>query len=77
MGRKLIPRPSFLDTCHYLGYIYGERRWRSLEDPVIYTWDALHGEIEAYDTRGWHIGVLDATTSRPIKPARRGRRIHV
>jgi len=46
LGRKPIPRPSFLDTCTYLGFIYGERRWRSIEDDVIYTWDALHGEIE-------------------------------
>jgi Cytotoxic len=77
LGRKPIPRPSFLDTCRYLGYIYGERRWRSVEDDVFYTWDALHGEIEAYNGRGDHIGVIDAMTGKPIKPARRGRRIRV
>ena len=77
MGRKPIPRPSFLDTCTYLGFIYGERRWRSIEDDVIYTWDALHGEIEAYDGRGHHIGVVDATTGEPIKLARRATRIRV
>ena len=78
MGRKPIPRPSFLDTCTYLGFIYGERRWRSIEDDVIYTWDALHGEIEGYDGRGRHIvGAMDAMTGEPTKPARRGRRIRV
>ncbi|HLB98562.1 MAG TPA: colicin E3/pyocin S6 family cytotoxin [Acetobacteraceae bacterium] len=35
---------------------------RSIEDNVIYTLDALHGEIEACDGRGHHIGVVDAMT---------------
>jgi hypothetical protein len=48
-----------------------------VEDNVIYTWDALQGGIEAYDGRGRHVGVLDATAGKPIKPARRGRRIRV
>jgi hypothetical protein len=28
MGRKPIPKPSFLDDCEYLGFVHGERRWR-------------------------------------------------
>ena len=77
VGRKPIPRPSFLDTCDYLGYIYRERRWR---DPILHrllTWDGRHGEIEAFDLRGRHVAVLDSITGEPMKPARKGRRIRV
>lgn len=76
MGRLPIPKPSFLDECEYLGYIYGERRWRG-PDGQLYTWDGLHGEIEAYDRRGHHRGVADAITGERIKPARNGRKIRV
>lgn len=76
-GPQAAPRPGVLDTCVYLGFIYGERRWRNVQDDLIYTWDALHGEIEAYDRRGRHLGVLDAVSGEPIKPARKGRRIRV
>jgi hypothetical protein len=77
VGRKAIPRPGFLDECDYLGYIYGERRWRDPTSQRLLTWDGFHGEIEAYDMRGRHIAVLDAATGEPIKPARKGRRIRV
>jgi len=75
MGRVPIPKPSFLDGCEALGYIYGKRRWRD-DDGRLYTWDSFHGEIEAYDRIGQHIAVLDAT-GLEIKPPRRGRRIRV
>lgn len=72
-----IPSPSFLDQCEHLGAFGTERRWRSLNGKRLYTWDALHGEIEAYDRRGWHLGVIDAITGVQIKPAVKGRRIDV
>lgn len=77
MGRKPIPRHGFLDTCDYLGYIYGERRWRDPEGDFIYTWDGLHGELEVYDARGHHLGAADPMTGERIKRARKGRRIRV
>lgn len=77
MGRRPIPRPSFLDSCDYLGYLYGERRWRDPTGRRLLTWDALHGEIEAFDLRGHHVGVLDAVNGEDLKPARKGRRIRV
>jgi hypothetical protein len=43
----------------------------------LLTWDSLHGEIEAFDLRGRHVGVLDAITGVMIKEARIGRRIRV
>jgi hypothetical protein len=61
----------------YIGYVYCERRWRTRRGDRLYTWDNFHGEVEAFDTRGEHSGVLDAVTGEPIKPARPGRRIRV
>ena len=77
MDRKPIPKPGFLDRCEYLGYIYGERRWYLRRLDAICTWDSLHGEIETFDRRGKHVGVLDPITGEEIKPARKGRRIRV
>jgi hypothetical protein len=77
LGPKPIPKPSFLDSCEPLGYLYGERRWRDAAGRRLLTWDALHGEVEAFDLRGRHVGVLDAMTGKPIKQARVGRRIRV
>lgn len=75
--RKSIPQPSFLDDLECLGAFGGQKRWRDASGKRLYTWDALHGEIEVYDARGWHIGVIDAVTGMPIKEAVRGRRIDV
>ena len=72
-----IPKPGFLDSCESLGYIYGERRWRSIDGQRLFTWDSLHGEVEVFDKRGRHLSVLDAISGAVIKPRRKGRRIHV
>jgi hypothetical protein len=76
MARVPIPKPCFLDQCEPLGYVYGERRWRTPEGQIL-TWDGLHGEIEEYDRWGRHSAVLDAVSGQTIKPARKGRRIRV
>jgi hypothetical protein len=77
LGRTPIPKPGFLDGCRYLGFLYGERRWRDPNDDLLYTWDSLHGEVEVFNMRGRHVGVIDAVTGERIKPARKGRRIRV
>jgi hypothetical protein len=77
LGRKPIPRPGYLDVCEYLGYIYGERRWRDPARDLLYTWDPLHGEIEGFTLRGEHYGVYDPLDGRLIKPGVKGRRIRV
>lgn len=77
MGRKPVPRHGFLETCEYLGYIHGDRRWRTPDGKFLLTWDSLHGELEVYDTRGRHVGVKDAATGLAIKDAVRGRKIDV
>ena len=77
VGRKPIPRPGYLDTCEYLGYVRGERRWRSSDGRDLLTWDSLHGEIEVYNARGEHRGAKHPITGDWIKDAVRGRRIDV
>lgn len=72
-----IPQPSFLNQCVRLKTINGERRWGSVDGTRIYTWDSLHGEIEVFNARGVHLGVLDAVNGLPIKAAVKGRRIDV
>jgi hypothetical protein len=76
VGGVPIPHPCFLDECEYLGAFKGERRWRSEDSKKLYTWDSLHGEIEVFNRRGRHLGVLNAK-GKPIKDAIKGRRIDV
>jgi len=66
-----------LDVCDYLGAKNGERRWRSSDGNRIYTWDSLHGEIEAFNKRGRHLGAIDPVSGATIKPAIPGRTIDV
>ena len=53
----------------------GRTRWRSVEGH-FFEWDSLHGEFEAYNKRGRHIGVFNSEGSL-IKAAVPGRRIDV
>lgn len=77
MPIKPVPKPSILDKQVPLGYVNGEKRWRSTDRQRIYTWDSLHGEIEAFTRRGRHIGACDPQTGMFIKDAVKGRRIDV
>ena len=77
MGREPIPGPGFLNAGERLGYLYGEQRRRDRKGREMYTWDALHGEIEVYSLRGRHLGVADPMTGKRIKSARKERRIRV
>lgn len=77
MARKSVPRPSILDEFESLGAPHGARRWRSYDGERLYEWDSLHGEVEVYNKRGRHLGVLDPVTGELIKPAIRGKKIDV
>ena len=77
MVPKQIPKPSILDECKYIGVRSGQKRWRTLNGKRIYTWDSLHGEIEVFNNRGKHLGVVNPQTGLPIKPAVKGRKIDV
>ena len=74
---KSIPRPSILDDFEILGAFGGQRRWRSDGGKRLYTWDALHGEVEVFNARGKHLGALDPVTGALVKPAVPGRIIDV
>jgi hypothetical protein len=60
-----------------LGSLAGQKRWRSKDGRRIFTWDALHGEIEVFNKRGRHLGSLNAITGVLKKEAVRGRRIKI
>lgn len=76
MGSIPVPKPSFPDQCIYVGAASGEKRWKSKDLKRIYTWDSLHGEIEVFNKRGKHLGVLN-TEGELIKEAVKGRTIDV
>ncbi len=74
---KTIPKPSILDNFEDLGFVHGERRWRSDDGKRLYTWDSLHGEVEVFNRRGKHLGEMDPQTGKMTKPAVAGRKIDV
>jgi Cytotoxic len=69
------PDSGFIAKLEFLGQPERRRRYRG--EKRYYEWDSLHGELEVYDNRGHHLGVVDAITGEEIKPAKRGRRIGV
>ncbi|WP_420892156.1 colicin E3/pyocin S6 family cytotoxin [Nitratidesulfovibrio vulgaris] len=73
-----LPRPpqSFLDGLERFKVIEGRQTWVDRKRQRFYQWDAFHGEVEVYNARGRHIGVMD-TTGNFIKDAERGRKIDV
>lgn len=50
------------------------RRWTD-ENGNIYEWDSRHSELERYNRRGRHTGVIDPETGERIRPSIPGRRI--
>lgn len=71
-----IPKPCYLDDCISLGAKYGQKRWRSPNGKRLYTWDSLHGDIEVFNNRGHHLGVLNVEGIL-IKGPVKGRKIDV
>ncbi len=69
------PEPCFLDQFEFYKVIDGRKIYRSKDR--YFSWDELHGEIEVFDRRGFHLGALDAVSGALIKDAKRGRRLHV
>ncbi len=71
------PKPCYLDSMTEGKVIGGRKTWHSLDRELIYTWDSLHGEIELFNKRGKHLGVLHAVTGVLIKEAIKGRKLDV
>lgn len=72
-----VPRDGFLSRQERVGLRGGRMVWRSRSEDRYYTWDPLHGEVEAFNRRGRHVGVLHAYTGVMIGDAVPGRRIDV
>ncbi|WMX57433.1 colicin E3/pyocin S6 family cytotoxin [Peribacillus sp. R9-11] len=77
MVHKILPRPSFLDTCVSLKVVGNRKVWRSHDGKRLYTWDSLHGEIEVFNRQGRHLGSADAISGALIKTAVKGRKLDV
>lgn len=80
-GGRVLPAEHVPQNCFLHDMISvarkGERRWKSTCGKRIYTWDALHEEVEVYNARGRHLGAMDPETGRFIKDAVKGRKIDV
>ncbi len=77
MAGKSRPSPCYLDDMEALGARSGQKIWRSPDGARLYTWDALHGEIEVFTKKGHHLGALNAVTGVLIKLPVRGRRLQL
>lgn len=75
MGAKSIPNPSILDGCQVSGIEGGRKVFKDPLTERYYTWDSLHGEVEVFNKRGRHLGVICPVTGEFIKPAVKGRKI--
>jgi len=70
------PRPSILDDMVRLSRS-GEARWRSPDGKRYFTWDSLHGEVEVFDSRGWHLGAIDPISGNLVSQPVRGRKLEL
>jgi hypothetical protein len=77
MTLKARPKPCYLDAFDVWKVVNGNKVWRSADGRRLYTWDGLHGEIEAFDRRGDHLGALDAGTGKLIKLPDKGKKLDV
>ena len=51
------------------------RRWKDSSNGTIYEWDYQHGSVEAYDSRGRHLGQFDPHSGDQQKGPDLSRRI--
>jgi hypothetical protein len=77
VGPKKIPDPSILDGCVLIGIRGGRKVWKTPDGKFYYTWDSLHGEVEKFNSRGYHLGAFAPETGLPVKGAVRGRKLNV
>lgn len=77
MGGIPRPRPGFLCNCDHYKVVNGKQIWANRNRTAFFTWDSLHGEIEAFDKKGRHNGSLNSLNGELIKEAVKGRTINV
>lgn len=73
MPYKPKPKPCYIDKYEFYKVIENRKVYRG--EGRYYSWDELHGEIEVFNSRGYHLGALDAITGEKIKEAKKGRRL--
>jgi len=72
-----MPSGTIMDNQLFFHVIDGRKVWRSYDSKRYFTWDSMHGEIEVFNIRGRHLGVLDPFTGVMIKSAVHGRLLNV
>lgn len=72
-----IPKPSILDQHEAIGAPSGRKRWRSKDGRRLFEWDELHGEIEVYTKKGFHIGAMTPQGEMKENSVIKGRKIDV
>lgn len=77
MAYKTPPSGSILGDKEFYGVRNGRKVWVSADRKRYYTWDSQHGEVEVFDRRGHHLGVVDPQTGAKVKDAVKGRKIDV
>lgn len=77
MSHIVLTKPNYLETCKYWKVVDGRKVWKSYDGARLYTWDELHGEIEVFNKRGYHLGSADKMNGLIIKDAVKGRRLYV
>lgn len=75
MTRHALPSPSILDAHDPDQVVAGQQIWRNRSGDRLYIWNSQHGEVEAFNGDGFHLGAVDPLTGSVIKQAVRGRRI--
>ncbi|WP_074202478.1 colicin E3/pyocin S6 family cytotoxin [Nitrosomonas cryotolerans] len=76
MGGLPVPKPSILDNFRVVGIEGGRKVYKDDSENIFYTWDSLHGELEAFNKNGRHLGVVCPHTGFLIKRSVKGRRIN-
>ncbi|MGZ0708694.1 colicin E3/pyocin S6 family cytotoxin [Coraliomargarita sp. W4R53] len=77
MTKLSKPIPCYLDSFKKHRVVSCVQVWATDSGDRFYTWDSLHGEIEVFNKRGRHLGVLHAVTGVKIKDAVHGRTLNL
>ena len=76
MSGKAMPEDCFLSALKVVKVMGNRKVWSSESRDRLFTWDSLHGEVEVFNKRGKHLGVMDCS-GKLIKEAVRGRELDV
>ena len=72
MPYQAMPADCFLHELDSIGDRNGRKTYK--RGKQLFQWDEFHGEVEVYNLRGRHVGVMDKD-QRWLKDAVKGRKI--